>query len=274
MPTYPGGPPDGDDNDGPDFGSNRPRHGSDYRNFGGNGRRLDHNTVSYAGGLVNTWDNLPVARSAAPYRIRREKTGQFNPDEVDTSGTGMITDGKNITFTDIYAFKLRVKSLIEEPATHDEAAAQIASFFQTLLGGSAPLWWTSELTVEDRFGLRKGGLGLMMKALIKQYGPDIAHSTAEYNKGKLRVEDVDEDPNAVTRWIQHKVRYAKSAGILNPDNSNWLGVLTQVWARFDLAIKRVIPPPDEADSLADSALPTTQIKSTQITQINSNSQLK
>ncbi|KAK0727981.1 hypothetical protein B0T26DRAFT_748262 [Lasiosphaeria miniovina] len=128
--------PPGDPSDGSDSEPPRSYRSLSPRNLRGRTREPTTESV---------WDKIPKPTSTA-YRIKREEVGIFNPEGDDINKVGMLTDGKNIVFSDIYAFELRVLSFLENPETFADAASQIAAFFQTLLGGSALLWWNSEIT--------------------------------------------------------------------------------------------------------------------------------
>jgi ABC-type antimicrobial peptide transport system ATPase subunit len=58
----------------------------------------------------------------------------------DPDETGVVSDGKKVTYTDVYAFSERINTFIKDPNTAVDNENQILSIFQTLLEGLAILW--------------------------------------------------------------------------------------------------------------------------------------
>ena len=49
---------------------------------------------------------------------------------------GVVVDGKNLIYTNVYYFIDRINTFIEDANIHYDAERQILGIFQTLLGGS------------------------------------------------------------------------------------------------------------------------------------------
>ncbi|KAK0710166.1 hypothetical protein B0T26DRAFT_433829 [Lasiosphaeria miniovina] len=113
------------------------------------------------------------------------------------------------------------------------------------------MWWTEEVDSSRRMVLRQGGLDSLMSALVARFAPDAGTSNDRCNKGRLNLHHIYEDEAAAIRFVQQKLRYAHGAGILLPDNSNWLGVMQNIWGRFDVEIMRFIRGPLPVETLAN-----------------------
>ena len=101
-----------------------------------------------------TYDTGGTASSRSDSKIKREDIGQFNPSFDDTYGIGVVNDGKNTIFTDVHCFIERINTFLEDSETSVSAERQILSYFPSLLGGPATLWWTNEVTASRRTELR------------------------------------------------------------------------------------------------------------------------
>lgn len=83
-------------------------------------------------------------------RIKREDVGQFDPYYDDPDDVGIVCEGRNMIFTDIFCFGDRLWSFLEDEDTALSAEKQILAMFQTLLSGPAVIWWNNELTEQMR----------------------------------------------------------------------------------------------------------------------------
>ena len=186
-------------------------------------------------------------------KIKREEVGQFNPLYEDPDDLGVVADGKNLIYTDVHCFIDRINTFMEDATTRHDAERQILGMFQTLLGGSAVMWWTNELTAERRAQLRKMGLEYILQELRTRFDTDAGTATRRFNDGTVTLKDIAKDDMALSQYVQKMLRYARSAGLLNNNNSNWHGPMMTIWSNMDIKIRQYLRPPDQDDgqSLAD-----------------------
>ncbi|KAK3937312.1 hypothetical protein QBC46DRAFT_392939 [Diplogelasinospora grovesii] len=155
----------------------------------------------------------------------------------------MVSDGKNFVFTDVYSFIDRLDSYMEDPATREEAERQLRSLFQSLLAGPAALWWNNELTGVERTTLRQEGLPALKDALRERFSPDASLATKRFSETRLRLKHIAYDEAAIMYYIQKKTRFARAMGILAGDNTNWHGVMVQIWTGMELKVKQYLRAP-------------------------------
>jgi hypothetical protein len=182
-------------------------------------------------------------------KIKREEIGIFNPDYKDPDDLGLVQDGKNLIFTDVYSFVDRISTFTE--STGEEAARQIISQFQALLGGPAILWWTNEVMAARRIDLRNRGLTALLDELTDRFGPDAATATNSFYQCKLRLRQVAENEQALLQFVQKKLRWARAMRMLGSDHTNWVGALMQIWSDMDFEIQQCLPRPDDFDNLTE-----------------------
>jgi hypothetical protein len=85
----------------------------------------------------------------------------------------------------------------------------------------------------------------------QRFKPDIGTATRRLIEGRLTVKDVTQDNNAVEVFVQKKLRYARAAEILAPDNANWAGAMLMIYDQMDTEIKHFLPAPDQYDTFED-----------------------
>ena len=187
-------------------------------------------------------------------KIKREDIGLFDPHHEDPDDKGIIVDGKNLFFTDIFAFGERIDSFLEEPDTKDDNERQIVSMFQTLLAGSALLWWNNELNYTTRTQLRSQGLNSIMEKLQTRFLPDAAQASDKFTMAKLSLRDIAQDESALVLFIQKKLRYARAMGLLAPSSINWHSVMVQIWSSMSLDIRQYLRAPLRTGTLASYML--------------------
>ena len=73
-------------------------------------------------------------------KIKHEEVGQFNPLYKDPDNLGVVVDGKNLIYTNVYYFIDRINTFIEDTTIRYNVERQILGIFQTLLGGSIVIW--------------------------------------------------------------------------------------------------------------------------------------
>jgi hypothetical protein len=183
-------------------------------------------------------------------RIKREDIGLFDPHHDDK---GIIVDGKNLIFTDIFAFGERIDSFLEEPDTKQDNERQIVSMFQTLLAGSALLWWNNELNYTTRTQIRIEGLNSIMEKLQTRFLPDAAQASDKFTSAKLSLRDIAQDESALVLFIQKKPKRKKKKKkkkkfvelairyhtYENPDE-NWVDLIPALQWNLNNAHSRVI----------------------------------
>ncbi|KAK3686256.1 hypothetical protein B0T22DRAFT_518903 [Podospora appendiculata] len=195
----------GGNNNGGNNGGNNGRHDPDDP-----GRDARHPTVD--SGRTGAFGG------AGQPRIKHEDVGHFDPHFDDPQGLGLVQDGKNLVFTDVFCFKDRIDTFLEDEHTREEAQRQLLAQFQTLLAGPAVLWWNNELTPTDRRELRRCGLDAMMNALMDRFSPDSATATSKFIESELAIKDIAKDPSSLVQFIQKKTRWARATNLLAADN--------------------------------------------------------
>jgi hypothetical protein len=217
-------------------------------------RRSDRNSREYRDSREHRDDrgssNHPSREPHITYKIKREEIGIFDPSWEDPDEVGMVFDGKNTIFTDAFSFADRIDSFLEDPTTRNEAEGQLKNHFQSLLAGPSALWWNNELTSVDRTTLRQQGLDALMEALKERFAPDPSTATKDFTKTRLRLKAIAADDGAIMRYIQKKTRLARAMGILNEDNTNWHGVMMQIWNGMELSIRQFLRAPTKGETLA------------------------
>ncbi|KAJ4285932.1 hypothetical protein N0V88_008224 [Collariella sp. IMI 366227] len=111
-----GGDPDGDDDSDPDSRDGNRRHN----------RNLSTHVTPAAIARAHTTLASPVLRAQEAVKIKRDDIGLFGPASRGPERPGVVQDGKTLIYTD--------------------ASRAILSFFQTLLAGSAVIWWNTTST--------------------------------------------------------------------------------------------------------------------------------
>jgi hypothetical protein len=81
--------------------------------------------------------------------LKATDIGFFDPGMRDSSRDGVVSDGKSITYVDVYVFVDRVESLQDTYAYRE-----IIDLMPTVFRGHALHWWTQELYPGDRRGFR------------------------------------------------------------------------------------------------------------------------
>ncbi|KAK3693263.1 hypothetical protein B0T22DRAFT_436462 [Podospora appendiculata] len=231
----------GGNNNGGNNGGNNGRHDPDDP-----GRDARHPTVD--SGRTGAFGG------AGQPRIKHEDVGHFDPHFDDPQGLGLVQDGKNLVFTDVFCFKDRIDTFLEDEHTREEAQRQLLAQFQTLLAGPAVLWWNNELTPTDRRELRRCGLDAMMNALMDRFSPDSATATSKFIESELAIKDIAKDPSSLVQFIQKKTRWARATNLLAADNLNWYGVMHHIWSSMDLVIKQYLRAPKRSETLSQYML--------------------
>ncbi|KAI1419301.1 hypothetical protein F5Y12DRAFT_778731 [Xylaria sp. FL1777] len=176
------------------------------------------------------------------YKIKREDIGSFDPEYNDPNDVGVVTEGKNLVFTDVYSFSDRIESFLEDPTTSSSNEGQILAMFQTLLTGPAVLWWNNEITPRHRRRLRRAGLTKILDQLQERFALDAGIATQRFEQTTLTLKDIKKNQHELPQFIQRKLRYARAMGILTSDNTNWRGVMTQIRNSMSLEVKQFIRP--------------------------------
>ena len=101
---------------------------------------------------------------------------------------------------------------------------------------------TNEITSQYRLQLQKQGLQAVLHALYKRFDTDRNTAIRLFLEARLYLKDIAVNDTALTQYIQKILCFARSMGILNVDNGNWQGVMTQVWNSIDLKIRQYLRP--------------------------------
>ena len=115
------------------------------------------------------------------------------------------------------------------------------------------MWWTNELIVERYVQLCKMGLEYILQELRIRFDTDTGIATRCFNDGIVTLKDIVKDNIALSQYIQKILRYARSASLLNNNNSNWYGLIMTIWSNIDIKIRQYLrlPDQDNSQSLAD-----------------------
>jgi hypothetical protein len=134
----------------------------------------------------------------AEFKLKREDLGMFNPDAEDISKSGVLTEGRNLIFTDVFSFEQRVLSLLEiEPDRKPSVDSQLVQLFGTCLSGSAMLWWINEIDLAGRAKLRSQGIEALLGALVDRFKPTDTEAMAQLYKSKFRLYKILDNKGAV-----------------------------------------------------------------------------
>lgn len=187
--------------------------------------------------------------SSGRRKIKREEVGIFDPEYPDPQDVGMVTVGKDLIYTDVWAFWDRLDTFLDNESTRENMEVQIVDMFSTLLQGSAVYWWTNELPADQRRRLRNDGLNAMMEALEVRFAMDPGRATKKFREAQFRLRDLLDDEYGLRKFIQKKIRYARAMGTLDRYNDNWRGVLTDIWTGMELDIQQYLAPPRRGQTM-------------------------
>ncbi len=82
--------------------------------------------------------------------------------------------------------------------------------------------------LKNRVQFHQTNLDDIFKALEKRFTPDIIIVIKKFNKSKLRLKDIAEDPMFTGRFVQHFLYLSKDIRILIKDRFNWIDVVTTI----------------------------------------------
>ncbi|KAI1733407.1 hypothetical protein F4680DRAFT_441847 [Xylaria scruposa] len=176
-------------------------------------------------------------------KLKREDIGTFDPSYDDPDDLGVVTEGKNVIFTDVYCFCDRIQSFLEDETTRYSNERQILALFQTLLTGPAVLWWNNELGVAERTNLRQQGLKPLLTKMKERFILDSSIATKRYEEDELTIHDIYRNEHALPQYVQKKLRYARVMGLMGENNINWRGVMSQIRNSMRLELKQFLKPP-------------------------------
>ncbi|KAJ4369260.1 hypothetical protein N0V85_009100, partial [Neurospora sp. IMI 360204] len=184
-------------------------------------------------------------------KVKREEIGIFNPTAYDPDDVGIITDPKGDTYTDVYAFREQVLSFVEG-GTDSKMGRQMSKLFQTLLGGPAKVWWSTEVDAASKRSWRADGIFVLLNKLVNRFKPNPAIATSKFNKGYFTLSKISENEGALTIYVQRQLRYARAMGTMGKDSTdNWYGVMMQIWSSLDLRVKQYLRAPLDKEELSD-----------------------
>lgn len=185
-------------------------------------------------------------------KLKREDVGLFNPtfNDLEDQGKVKTKDGKNVVYTDVQRFVDNINTILEDDP-HGNSARQIIQFFPTLLEGSADAWWTDELSYTRRAELRIQGLQAILNVLLARFQPDRLTATRYFKDTTLHLRDLAANEQALSQYIQKKMRWARCIGLAGQTNGNWQGAMMAIWDDMDLAIQHVLLPPSRFDTYSE-----------------------
>ncbi|KAL2195521.1 hypothetical protein P885DRAFT_78963 [Corynascus similis CBS 632.67] len=197
----------------------------------------------------------------ANIQVKREEIGQFNPSFTDPEKIGLVTDGKKVVYTDVYMFVERIQTFLEGDLM-GAVEMQLVNLFQTLPGGPALIWWTNEVSGEMRRDWRQRGLQHILRQLERRFRPDAMTATRLFNESFLTLKDIAIDEQALSNYFLKKLHWARAMGILAEGNTNWQGVMTQIWTSTDLHVRKFLDPPQRYNSRGEYMLCVEESRST------------
>jgi hypothetical protein len=189
------------------------------------------------------------AAATEKIRIRPDEIGTFDIQAYDPEGEGIVGESGKPVYTDIHAFLDALSTLREDPETKASTDKQIIRHFHSLLGGPARFWWTNQITSTQRINLRCEGLDAILNALLDRFPPNVAQCTRRFNNCTITLAEIANDENALERHFQKKLRYARGADILMEGNTNWYGVVHNIFEALPTAIRQLLRPPDRSMTL-------------------------
>lgn len=110
----------------------RPSSSGDDENYDDQSNPRPFREASHETGLSS--------HASSSFKLKCEDLGQFIPYYDDPEEAGMVTDGKNIIYTDALCFSEHIKTFLEDEYTYSDAQKQLLAYFPTALGGAAKLW--------------------------------------------------------------------------------------------------------------------------------------
>jgi len=139
--------------------------------------------------------------------LKPADVGYFDPSTTDSSGTGVVSDGKINKYTDIFPFYDRLTHLA---ATHGEDAVRRV-WSQCLLG--PPLVWQSHtLTDVDRELLRTAPLNAVCNKLKSRFKIDYSTAFDTLKNSPFTIQDIAAGKD-IMAFIQTIMRNAKACQI-------------------------------------------------------------
>ena len=166
-----------------------------------------------------------------------EYVGSFDPDAPSVHGPGpVVTIGSDIVYRDIYTW---VDILNELANVH--GTEHITQVIQPCLCSTAAIWWTVELTGEEREKLRKADLQRWSSVLIERFKLPWRDVIDRLTSSEYTVQDLDQRPRI---WIHQMLQDAKALGM--EDN-----ILVFIWSALDRVLREDIPKPDSTTKLID-----------------------
>ena len=181
-------------------------------------------------------------------KVKREEVSQFNPLYKDPNNLGVVVDRKNLIYTNVYYFIDYINTFIEDTTIYYNIERQILDIFQTLLGGSIVIQQTNELIAKRRTQLRKIGLEYILQELYIRFDTDIGIAIHCFNNGIVTLKDIVKDDIALLQYVQKILRYARSASLLNNNNSNQYSPIITIQSNIDIKIRQYLRLPDQDDS--------------------------
>lgn len=182
-------------------------------------------------------------------QLKRDEIGVFDPEYDDPDDTGIVTVGKDLVFTDVWAFQERVDTFLDSDDGGGKER-QLIELFPTLLQGSAVIWWNNEVTSAERRNLRILGLKPMMRSLELRFAMEPSRATKKFRTSTLALDDIGRDEHILRKFVQKKLRYARAMGTLAENNINWRGVMIDIWSSMDVDIQQYLRPPKRGERMA------------------------
>ena len=188
----------------------------------------------------------PPTPPTPPKAPKPEEVGYFDPDYKQEEGhttakslayNPVVSVGKHIYYTEVYAFVDRLKDLEQQ---HHEVGVDVAAS----LRGSALAWYSMEISELERKGLRTNDMATWYDELIKRFKMKSATAMSHLTGQASRFSLTSLKTMKPRTWAMHMRYLAKAAAFDSTYNQ-----LTTMWNQLDVQLRRDVPMPGPHTSL-------------------------
>ena len=175
------------------------------------------------------------SKSSSTYRLRAEEIGFFNPEYIHDSPEPIVDIGKHVMYRDVYIFMDRLEDVtIQYPA--------VVNVIPTCFRGSAIMWFSNELTNEEKNKLRRSrDTQLWYTSMIKRFKMRRDVAVAHLTHARFTYADLQHTtPRA---WIQNLLHIARAAELSDRPEHELYKMVT-IYNAIDIDMRQNIPNPD------------------------------
>jgi hypothetical protein len=149
-----------------------------------------------------------IYASGSANRLKKDDIGTFDPGYKDPDDLGVISNGRNTIYTNVYTFIKRIKDYIEDKDNGPAFEKQIKTMFRSLMAGAALNWYQRKLKGPMKRLIKKAGLREMLSMLEKRFELNSAKATQRWQDANLTLKDIHRNEEALPNYIHKKLRYA------------------------------------------------------------------